>query len=93
VELILGVAIAFGFALFIRLIPDGWLTATAPRAALYAVQVPAGIVFVFVARALAPLLKDSPRQVLLWISPAARIHANAQSSRAATTACARPAWP
>lgn len=63
---VLGLAVAFGFALVIRAVPPEWLTATAPRAILYALQVPAGLLFVPVAAAVARRGGHSPRSVLLW---------------------------
>ena len=64
--LILGVLIAFGFALLIRLIPADLLTNTLSRAVLYAIQVPAALIFVPVARGVARFRSESPRLVLLW---------------------------
>ncbi len=64
--LLMGFAVAFGFALVIRFIPAAWLVDTLSRALLYAVQVPAGLAFVPVAAAVARARGESPRQVLLW---------------------------
>lgn len=64
--LILGVLIAFGFALLIRLIPESLLVGTASRALLYAVQAPAALIFVPIARGVARIRRESPRLVLLW---------------------------
>ena len=66
--LILGVLIAFSFALLIRLIPADLLVNTVSRAVLYAVQVPAALIFVPIARGVARLRGESPRLVLLWAS-------------------------
>ena len=62
----LGVAIAFLFAVVIRFIPADWLVNPLTRAALYAVQVPAGLLFIPVATAVARARSERPRQVLLW---------------------------
>ena len=62
----LGVAIAFLFAVVIRFIPADWLVNPATRAALYAAQVPAGLLFIPVAAAVARARSERPRQVLLW---------------------------
>lgn len=64
--LVLGFAVAFGFALVIRFIPAAWLVDTYSRALLFAAQVPAGFAFVPVAVAVARAGGQSPRQVLLW---------------------------
>lgn len=64
--LVLGLAVAFGFALVIRFIPAAWLADTFPRALLFAAQVPAGLAFVPVAVRVARARSESPRQVLLW---------------------------
>ena len=64
--LILGVLIAFTFALLIRLIPADLLVNTLSRAVLYAIQVPAALIFVPIARGVARLRGESPRLVLLW---------------------------
>lgn len=64
--LILGVLIAFIFALVIRLIPDEWLVNEVYRALLYAVQVPAALLFVPIAVGVARFKSESPRHVLLW---------------------------
>jgi hypothetical protein len=63
---VLGLAVAFAFALVIRAVPPEWLTGTAPRAVLYALQVPAGLLFVPVAVVVARRRRLSPRGVLLW---------------------------
>lgn len=62
----LGVLIAFTFALVIRLIPDEWLVNELYRALLYAVQVPAALLFVPLASLVAQIRSESPRAVLLW---------------------------
>ncbi len=62
----LGVAIAFFFAGVIRFIPADWLVNPVTRAWLYAAQVPAGLLFIPVAIAVARARRESPRQVLLW---------------------------
>ena len=62
----LGVAIAFFFAVAIRFIPADWLVNPVTRAWLYAAQVPAGLLFIPVAMAVARARGESPRQVLLW---------------------------
>jgi hypothetical protein len=64
--LVMGFAVAFGFALVIRFIPAAWLVDTVPRALLFAAQVPAGLAFVPVAVLVARARSHSPRQVLLW---------------------------
>jgi hypothetical protein len=64
--LVLGFAVAFGFALVIRFIPATWLTDTLVRSILFAAQVPAGLAFIPVAAAVARARGESPRQVLLW---------------------------
>ena len=63
---VLGLVVAFVFALVIRYVPADWLLDPLPRAILYAVQVPAGLLFVPIANAVARARADSPRQVLLW---------------------------
>jgi hypothetical protein len=63
---VLGLVVAFGFALVIRAVPPDWLTGTTARAILYALQVPAGLLFVPVAGAIARRSGHSPRGVLLW---------------------------
>ena len=50
---ILGVLIAFIFAVVIRFIPADWLLNPVTRAWLYAAQVPAGLLFIPVAMAVA----------------------------------------
>jgi hypothetical protein len=64
--LVLGFAVAFGFALVIRFIPAAWFVDAFARALLFAAQVPGGIVFVPAAVAVARARGESPRQVLLW---------------------------
>ena len=64
--LILGVLIAFGFALLIRLIPADLLVNTLSRAVLSAIQVPAALIFVPLARGVGQMRGESPRLVLLW---------------------------
>jgi hypothetical protein len=64
--LVLGLAVAFTFALVIRYVPASWLLDPLPRALLYAVQVPAGLLFVPIATGVARARAESPRQVLLW---------------------------
>ena len=63
---VLGLVVAFVFALVIRYVPANWLVDPLLRAILYAVQVPAGLLFVPVASAVARARAESPRQVLLW---------------------------
>ena len=63
---VLGLLVAFVFAIVIRYVPDDWLLDPLSRAILYAVQVPAGLLFVPVANAVARARSESPRQVLLW---------------------------
>jgi hypothetical protein len=63
---VLGLVVAFVFALLIRYVPADWLLESLPRAILYAVQVPAGLLFVPVASAVARARAESPRHVLLW---------------------------
>jgi hypothetical protein len=63
---VLGLLVAFVFAIVIRYVPDDWLLDPLSRAILYAVQVPAGLLFVPVASAVARARSESPRQVLLW---------------------------
>lgn len=69
--LILGVLIAFGFALFIRLIPAFMLVELVPRIILYLIQVPAALVFVLIAKGVAQIRSESPRLVLLWATAGA----------------------
>lgn len=64
--IVLGLVVAFVFALVIRYVPADWLLDPLPRAILYAVQVPAGLLFVPIASAIARVRTESPRQVLLW---------------------------
>jgi hypothetical protein len=64
--LVLGLVVAFVFALAIRYLPADWLLDPLPRAILYAVQVPAGLLFVPIAGAVARISAESPRMVLLW---------------------------
>ena len=63
---ILGVLIAFIFAVVIRFIPADWLVNPVTRAWLYAAPVPAGLLFIPVAMAVARARGERPRQVLLW---------------------------
>lgn len=63
---VLGVLIAFIFAVVIRFIPADWLLNPVTRAWLYAAQVPAGLLFIPVAMAVARARGERPRQVLLW---------------------------
>jgi hypothetical protein len=63
---VLGLVVAFVFALVIRYVPADWLLDPLPRALLYAVQVPAGLLFVPIASAVARIRAESPRRVLLW---------------------------
>jgi len=63
---VLGLVVAFVFALVIRYVPADWLLDPLCRAILYAVQVPAGLLFVPIAGAVARARAESPRQVLLW---------------------------
>lgn len=64
--LVLGLVVAFVFALVIRYVPADWLLDPIPRAILYAVQVPAGLLFVPIAGAVARISAECPRKVLLW---------------------------
>lgn len=63
---VLGLVVAFVFALVIRYVPADWLLDPLPRAILYAIQVPAGLLFVPIATAVARARAQSPRRVLLW---------------------------
>jgi len=63
---VLGVVIAFLFALVIRFIPAEWLVDPFARAWLYAAQVPSALLFIPIARAVARARGQSPRRVLLW---------------------------
>lgn len=63
---VLGLVVAFVFALVIRYVPADWLLDPLSRAILYAVQVPAGLLFVPIASAVARARAESPRRVLLW---------------------------
>jgi hypothetical protein len=63
---VLGLVVGFVFALVIRYVPADWLLDPLPRAILYAAQVPAGLLFVPIASAVARVRMESPRQVLLW---------------------------
>ena len=62
----LGVAIAFAIALVLALLPADWFLDPTSRAILYAVQIPAGPVFVLIARAVARGMQGDERMVLLW---------------------------
>jgi hypothetical protein len=64
--LILGVAIAFFFAVVIRFVPPEWLVDPVSRAWLYAAQVPSALLFIPIAIAVARFRRESPRRVLLW---------------------------
>jgi hypothetical protein len=64
--LLMGVSIAFFFAIVIRFIPAAWFLDPVARAALYAAQVPTALVFVPIAVRVARFRVESPRQVLLW---------------------------
>jgi hypothetical protein len=63
---VLGLVVAFVFAMVIRYVPASWLLDPFSRAILYALQVPAGLLFVPIASAVARAGNNSPRQVLLW---------------------------
>jgi len=63
---ILGIAIAFVFAVVFRFIPAEWFVNTLSRAMLYAAQVPSALVFIPIAAMIARARRESPRQVLLW---------------------------
>ena len=63
---ILGMLIAFFFAVVIRFIPAEWLVDPLSRALLYAAQVPSALLFIPIATAVARWRRESPRQVLLW---------------------------
>ena len=63
---VLGLVVAFVFAMVIRYLPADWLLDPLSRAILYAVQVPAGLLFVPIAIAVARARAESPRQILLW---------------------------
>jgi hypothetical protein len=63
---VLGLVVAFVFAMVIRYLPPEWLLDPLSLAILYAVQVPAGLLFVPIATAVARAGVNSPRQVLLW---------------------------
>ena len=63
---VLGVAIAFFFAIVIRFVPAEWFVNPLPRALLYAAQVPSALVFIPVAMVVARARGERPRQVLLW---------------------------
>jgi len=62
----LGVAIAFAFAVVIRFIPAEWFVHPLSRTVLYAAQVPSALVFIPIGVAVARARGESPRQVLLW---------------------------
>lgn len=64
--LILGIVIAFFFAVVISFLPAEWFVNTTYRVILYAIQVPAGLALIPVAMAVAGFRGESPRQVLLW---------------------------
>lgn len=64
--IVLGLVGAFLFAIVFRYMPESWLVEPFPRALLYAAQVPAGLLFVPLAAAIARTQAVSPRQVLLW---------------------------
>lgn len=64
--IVVGIAGAFLFAIGFRYLPASWLVEPLPRALLYAVQVPAGFLFVPLAVAIARARAESPRQTLLW---------------------------
>lgn len=61
-----GAAIAFAIALALALVPAAWFLDPTLRAILYAVQIPAGPVFVLIARGVARLVRGDERMVLLW---------------------------
>jgi hypothetical protein len=63
---VLGLVVAVVFALVIRLVPAQWLLDPQSRAMLYLLQVPAGLLFVPVASAVARVRRESTRAVLLW---------------------------
>jgi hypothetical protein len=63
---VLGLVVALVFAVVIRYVPASWLLDPLSRAILYAVQVPAGLLFVPVASAVARTGANSARHVLLW---------------------------
>lgn len=67
----LGLGVAFVFALVIRFVPADWLLNPLPRAVLYALQIPAGLLFVPVANVVARATGESPRKLLLWACGAA----------------------
>lgn len=67
----IGTFIAIGFALVISVLPEELFVETGRRAVLYAVQVPAGPVFVIVLRWIAGRLRVDSSELLLWAVAAA----------------------
>lgn len=63
---ITGALIAIGFALVISLFPESWFLEPGQRVILFAVQVVAAPVFVFVARAIGKAASAPERSVLMW---------------------------
>lgn len=63
---VLGLTIAFSFAIVIRFIPTAWLVEPLYRALLYAVQIPAALAFLPIATIVARSRRERPRPVLLW---------------------------
>jgi hypothetical protein len=62
-----GIVGALGFAVVISLFPESWFTDTGSRALLYAAQVPAGALFVLLARAVGRAGAGDDRVVLQGI--------------------------
>jgi hypothetical protein len=62
--LVVGIVGALGFAVVISLFPETWFTSTGNRALLYAAQVPAGVLFVLLARAVGRAVGGDDRLVL-----------------------------
>lgn len=63
---LLGVTIAFSFAIVIRFVPTEWLVDPLSRALLYAAQIPSALAFIPIAKVVARLRRERPRLVLLW---------------------------
>lgn len=63
---LLGIVIAFFFAVVIRFIPAEWFVNPSWRVLLYAAQVPSALLFIPIAMAVARMRGERLRPVLLW---------------------------
>lgn len=70
---VVGFVGALGFAVLISFFPEAWFTDPGPRVVLYAVQVPAGVVFVLLARGVGRLIGADGHLVLMWVVAGALI--------------------